>query len=57
MLSGRSSSYVTNSKIFIILKDSNLAKSNLLLGLVVWINVVFVFGILYKRYTFFFFNI
>ena len=55
MLSERFSSYMIGPKTFEILKDSNLAKSNLLLGRVIWINIIFVLGILYKRYTLFFF--
>ena len=56
MLSERSSLYVTNPKTFIILKDPSLVKSNLLLNLVVRINVIFIFGVLYRRYTLFFFS-
>ena len=55
MLSGRSSLYVTNPKTFKILKGSNLAKSNLLLGHVIEINIIFVFGVLCRIYTLFFF--
>ena len=55
MLSGRFSLYVTGSRTFKILKGPNLKKSNLLLGRVVWINIIFVLGILYRRYTLFFF--
>ena len=55
MLSGRSSSYVTGSRIFKILKGSNLAKSNLSLSRVVRINIIFILDILYRRYTLFFF--
>ena len=55
ILSGRSSLYVTSSRTFKILKGFSLAKSNLLLNLIVWINIVFVLGILYRRYTLFFF--
>ena len=51
MLSGRSSLYVTGPKTFKILKGSNLAKFNLLLGYVVWINIIFILGILCRRYT------
>ena len=51
MLSKRSSLYVTNFRIFVILKDFSLAKSNLLLGRVILINIIFILGILYKRYT------
>ena len=51
MLSGKSSSYITRPKIFIILKGSSLIKSNLLLGLMIWINVIFMFSIFFKRYT------
>ena len=35
MLSGRCSLYMTSPKVVIILKDSSLAKSNLLLSLMV----------------------
>ena len=55
MLSGRSNLYVTNSRIFETLKGPNLAKSNLLFGHVIWINIVFMFGVLCRRYTLFFF--
>ena len=55
MLSGRSSLYVTNPRTFIILKNFSLAKSSLLLGLVVWINIIFVFSVFCRRYTLFFF--
>ena len=55
MLSGRSSLYITSFRTFKILKDSSLAKSNLLLSRVIWINIIFMFGVLYKRYTLFFF--
>ena len=51
MLSGRSSLYVTSPRTFKTLKDFNLVKSNLLLGFVVQINIIFVLNILYKRYT------
>ena len=47
--------YITGSRTLKILKDSNLAKSNLLLSRVVWINIIFVLGVLYKRYTLSFF--
>ena len=55
MLSGRFSLYVTGSKTFIILNSFSLVKSNLLLGHVVLMNVIFVLGVLYRRYTLFFF--
>ena len=51
MLSGRSSLYITGPRTLYILKNSNLVKFNLLLGFVVWINVIFVFSILCRRYT------
>ena len=47
----RFSLYITSSRTFEILKNSSLAKSNLLLNYVVQINVIFILGILYKRYT------
>ena len=50
ILSGRFSLYVTGSRTFKILKNSNLAKFSLLLDFVVWINVVFMFGVFYRRY-------
>ena len=53
MLSGRFSLYMTGPKTLKILKDFNLAKSNLLLSRVVWINIIFIFGVLYKRYILF----
>ena len=55
ILSGKFSLYMTGSKTFIILKGSNLAKSNLLLGRVVRINIIFVLGVLCRRYTLSFF--
>ena len=54
MLSERSSLYVISSRTFKILKNSNLIKSNLLLGRVIQINIIFVFSIFYRRYTLFF---
>ena len=54
MLSGRSSLYVTNSRIFKILKDSSLAKFNLLLSHVVLINVIFVFRVFFLEDTLYF---
>ena len=53
MLSRRSSLYVTNPRTFIILNSSSLAKFNLLLGLVIWINIIFMFSILYRKYILF----
>ena len=55
MLSERSSLYMTGSRTFKILKGPNLAKSNLLLGCVVWMNVIFMLGVYYRRYTLFLF--
>ena len=55
MLFGRFSLYIISFRTFKILKDFNLVKFNLSLSLVVYINIVFVFGILRKRYTLFFF--
>ena len=55
MLSERFTLYVTSPGIFIILKNLNFIKSNLSLGLVVRINVIFVFSVLYRRYTLFLF--
>ena len=55
MLFGRFSLYVTGPRTLKILKGFNLAKSNLLLSYIVWINIIFVFGVLHKRYTLFFF--
>ena len=55
ILSGRSNLYITNSRTLYILKDFNLAKSNLSLSFMVWINIIFMFSILYRRYTLFFF--
>ena len=51
MLSRRSSLYIIRPRIFAILKGPSFAKSNLLLGFVVWINITFMFGILYRKYT------
>ena len=55
MLSWKSSLYVTGSRTFTILKNSSFIKSNLLLSLVVQINIIFMFGVLYRRYTLSFF--
>ena len=55
MLSERSNLYITGPRTFEILKGPNLVKSNLLLNRVVQINIIFILGILYKRYTLFFF--
>ena len=54
MLSERSSLYVTGPKTIIILKNFSLVKSNLLLNLVIQINIIFVLGILHRKYTLFF---
>ena len=51
ILSGRSSLYITGPRTLKILKNSNLAKFNLLLGRVIQINIIFIFGVLYKKYT------
>ena len=51
ILSGRSSLYMTDPKTLIILKYLSLAKSNLLLNLVIQINIIFMLDILYKKYT------
>ena len=53
ILSKRSSSYVISPRTVIILKNNNFAKFNLLLGLVVQKNIIFVFNIFFKRYTLF----
>ena len=53
MLFGKSSLYVTGPKIFIILQGSSLAKSNLLLNCVILINIIFILGVLCRRYTLF----
>ena len=45
MLSKKSSLYVTGSRTFKILKDPSLAKSNLLLNLMVLINIIFMFSV------------
>ena len=55
MLSERSNLYITGPRIFTILKDPSFAKSNLLLGFVIQINIIFVFGVLRRRYTLNFF--
>ena len=55
MLSGKFSLYITDPRTFIILKGSNLAKFNLSLSYMVQINIVFILGILRRRYTLFFF--
>ena len=46
---------MTGPRAFIILKDFSLVKSNLLLGLMIWINIIFVFSIFYRKYIFIFF--
>ena len=51
ILSGRSSLYITNSRTFKILKNPSFIKSNLLLGLIIYINIIFIFGILCIVYT------
>ena len=55
MLSGRSSLYMTGPKTLKILKGSSLAKFNLLFSYVVLMNIIFILGVLYRRYTLFFF--
>ena len=55
MLFRKSSLYVTSSRTFRISKDSSFTKFNLLLGLMVRINIFFIFSVLYKRYILFFF--
>ena len=55
MLSGKSSLYITGPKTLTILKDSSLVKFNLLLSLIIWINIIFIFSIFYKKYTLFLF--
>ena len=55
MLSGRFNLYITGPKTLIILKGFNLIKSSLLLSYVILINIIFVLGIFYRRYTLFFF--
>ena len=51
MLSERVNLYIISPRTLKTLKDSNLAKFNLLLGRVVQINIIFIFDILYRRYT------
>ena len=55
MLSGKFSLYMTGPRTLKILKDFSLTKFNLLLSYMVWINVIFILGVLYRRYTLFFF--
>ena len=55
MLSKKFNLYIINSRTLTILKNFSLAKFDLSLSLVVQINIIFVFNILYKRYTLFFF--
>ena len=55
MLSKKFSLYMTGSKTLKILKDFSLVKSNLLLSHVILINIIFILGVFYKRYTLFFF--
>ena len=54
MMSGKSSLYVISPRTFIILKNSNLVKSSLLLSLIIWINIIFVFSVHHKKYILFF---
>ena len=51
ILSEKSNLYVISPRTFKTLKDSNLAKSNLLLDRVVQINIIFISSVLYRRYT------
>ena len=51
ILSVKSNLYIIGYRAFTILKDFSFAKSNLLLDLVIQINIIFIFGILYKKYT------
>ena len=53
ILSGKFSLYIIGLKTFKILKGFSLIKSNLLLGLIVLINITFVFSVLYRKYTLF----
>ena len=46
---------MTGPRTFTILKGFSLIKSNMLLGLVVRINIIFIFSVFYRRYTLFFF--
>ena len=55
MLSRKSSLYIISPRTLIILKGFSLAKSNLLLSRVILINIIFVLGVLHKKYTLFFF--
>ena len=55
ILSRRFSLYITDPRTLKILKDFNLIKFNLSLGLVVQINVIFIFSVFCRRYTLFFF--
>ena len=55
ILSGKFSLYITALRAFKTLKNFNLVISNLSLSLVIQINIIFVLGILYKRYTLFLF--
>ena len=53
MLSEKSNLYITGSRTLKILKGSNLAKFNLLLSYIIWINIIFILGIYYRKYTLF----
>ena len=55
MLSEKSSLYITGPRTLKILKGSSLTKFNLLLNYIIWINIIFVLGILYKKYILFLF--
>ena len=55
MLSGKFSLYVTGSRAFKTLKDFDLIKFDLSLGLVIQINIIFVLDIFCRRYTLFLF--
>ena len=49
MLSERFSLYIINPRNFTILKNSSLAKSNLSLNLIIWINIIFIFSVFFQK--------
>ena len=53
ILSRKFSLYITSPRTLTILKDPSFAKFNLSLSLMVWINIILIFNILYRRYTLF----
>ena len=55
ILSEKSSLYVISPRTFTILKSFSFREFNLSLSLIIWINIIFIISILFKRYTLFLF--